>query len=130
MTARTATVTRTTRETSITVTLTLEGTGKADVKTGLGFLDHLLDALSHHARFDLTVACKGDLEVDDHHTAEDCSLALGQAVDRALGERRGGNRFGWAYAPPGEALGRAAGGLSRRGEDTPEHPSQAKARHP
>jgi len=112
MTARTATVTRTTRETSITVTLTLEGTGKADVKTGLGFLDHLLDALSHHARFDLTLACKGDLEVDDHHTAEDCALALGQAVDRALGERRGVNRFGWAYAPLDEALARAVVDLS------------------
>ena len=114
MTARTATVTRTTRETSITVTLTLEGTGKADVKTGLGFLDHLLDALSHHARFDLTLACKGDLEVDDHHTAEDCALALGQAVDRALGERRGVNRFGWAYAPLDEALARAVVDLSGR----------------
>src|SRR5436189_6200761 len=104
MTARTATVTRTTRETSITVTLTLEGTGKTDVKTGLGFLDHLLDALSRHARFDLTLACKGDLQVDDHHTAEDCALALGQAVDRALGERRDVNRFGWAYARLAEAL--------------------------
>src|SRR5205809_8040539 len=109
MTARTATVTRTTRETSITVTLTLEGTGKADVKTGLGFLDHLLDALSHHARFDLTLACRGDLEVDDHHTAEDCALALGQAVDRALAERRGVNRFGWAYRPPELALARPVG---------------------
>src|SRR5437762_420749 len=114
MTARTATVTRTTRETSITVTLTLEGTGKADVKTGLGFLDHLLDALSHHARFDLTLACKGDLEVDDHHTAEDCALALGQAIDRALTERRGVNRFGWALVPLDEALARAVVDLSGR----------------
>src|SRR5256885_14087898 len=92
MPARAATVTRATRETSITVTLTLEGTGKADVKTGVGFLDHLLDALTRHARFDLTLASKGDLHVDDHHTAEDCALALGQAVDRALGERRGRDR--------------------------------------
>src|SRR5207245_9050336 len=114
MTARTATVTRTTRETSITVTLTLEGTRKADVKTGRGFLDHRLDALSHHARFDLTLACKGDLEVDDHHTAEDCALALGQAVDRALGERRGVNRFRWACAPLDEAPARAVVGLSGR----------------
>src|SRR5437773_11391639 len=103
MTARTATVTRTTRETSITVTLTLEGAGKTDVKTGLGFLDHLLDALSRHARFDVTLACKGALHVDDHHTAEDCALALGQAVDRALGERRGAKRLGGADAPLGEA---------------------------
>src|SRR5205809_7397759 len=91
---------------SITVTLTLDGTGKVDVKTGLGFLDHLLEALSRHARFDVTLACEGDLHVDDHHTAEDCALALGQALDRALGERRGVKRFGWAYAPLGEALAR------------------------
>src|SRR2546422_2437369 len=114
MTARTATVSRATRETSITVTLTLEGTGKSDVRTGLGFLDHLLEALSRHARFDLTLACEGDLHVDDHHTAEDCALALGQALDRALGERRGGNRFGWADAPLDEALGRARGDPSGR----------------
>src|SRR5438093_1072755 len=114
MTTRTATVSRATRETSITVTLTLDGTGKADVKTGLGFLDHLLEALSRHARFDITLACEGDLHVDDHHTAEDCALALGQALDRALGERRGVNRFGWAYAPLDEALARAVVDLSGR----------------
>src|SRR2546426_10792078 len=114
MTARTATVTRATRETSITVTLTLEGTGNADVKTGVCFLDHLFEALSRHARFDLTLAGEGDLHVDDHHTAEDCALALGQALDRALGERRGGNRFGWAYAPLDEGLARAVVDLSGR----------------
>src|SRR5207248_5755957 len=107
MTARTATVTRATRETSITVTLTLDGTGKTDVKTGLGFLDHLLDALSRHARFDVTLACKGDLGVDDHHTAEDCALARGQVVDRAIGERRGVNEIGWAYGPLRVAAARA-----------------------
>src|SRR2546425_10957832 len=114
MTARAATISRATRETSITVTLTLEGTGKADVKTGLGFLDHLLEALIRHARFDVTLACRGDLHVDDHHTAEDCALALGQALDRALEERRGVNRFGWAYAPLDEALARAVVDLSGR----------------
>src|SRR2546429_6857598 len=114
MSARTAAVTRATHETSITVTLTLEGTGTANGKTGVGFLDHLLQALSHHARFDLTLVCEGDLHVDDHHTAEDCALALGQALDRALGERRGVNRFGWAYAPPHQALARAVVGLSGR----------------
>src|SRR2546425_4911979 len=114
MTTRTATVSRATRETSITVTLTLDGTGKADVKTGLGFLDHLLEALSRHARFDVTLACEGDLHVDDHHTAEDCALALGQALDRALGERRGVDRVGWAYAPLDEALARAVVGPSGR----------------
>src|SRR5213083_2879785 len=113
MTTRTATVSRATRETSITVTLTLDGTGKVDVKTGLGFLDHLLEALSRHARFDVTLACEGDLHVDDHHTAEDCALALGQALDRALGERRGVNRFGWAYADVTLDLSREAiGGLA------------------
>jgi imidazoleglycerol-phosphate dehydratase len=114
MTARTATITRATRETSITATLVLDGTGKADVKTGLGFLDHLLESLSHHARFDLSLRCEGDLHVDDHHTAEDCALVLGQALDRALGERRGVIRFGWAYAPLDEALARAVVDLSGR----------------
>src|SRR5258706_8536998 len=114
MSARTASVSRVTRETSITVTLTLEGTGKADVKTGLGFLDHLLEALSRHARFDLTLACEGDLQVDDHHTAEDCALALGEALDRALGERRGISRFGWALAPLDDGLARAVVDLSGR----------------
>jgi imidazoleglycerol-phosphate dehydratase len=114
MSARTATVTRTTRETSIRVTLDLDGTGKTDVKTGVGFLDHLLDALGRHARFDMALTCEGDLQVDDHHTAEDCALALGEALDRALGERRGVNRFGWALAPLDEALARAVVDLSGR----------------
>jgi len=114
MTPRTATVTRDTRETSTTATLVLDGGGKADVKTGLGFLDHLLEALSRHSRFDLLLKCEGDLQVDDHHAAEDCALALGQALDRALGERRGVNRFGWAYAPLDEALARAVVDLSGR----------------
>src|SRR5438309_1316310 len=96
MTSRTATVTRTTRETSIRVTLDLDGAGKTSIKTGIGFLDHLLDALGRHARVDLTLACEGDLQVDDHHTAEDCAVALGEGLDRALGGRRGLNRFGWA----------------------------------
>src|SRR2546426_5199967 len=111
---RAATVTRTTRETSIRVTLDLDGAGKTSIKTGIGFLDHLLDALARHARFDLTLACEGDLQVDDHHTAEDCALALGEALDRALGERRGINRFGWALAPLDEALARAVVDLSGR----------------
>lgn len=114
MSARTATVTRTTRETSIRMTLDLDGSGKASIKTGIGFLDHLLDALARHARFDLALICEGDLQVDDHHTAEDCGLALGEALDRALGERRGVNRFGWALAPLDEALARAVVDLSGR----------------
>ena len=114
MTTRSATVTRTTRETSIRVTLALDGTGKTEVQTGIGFLDHLLDALGRHARFDLALTCKGDLQVDDHHTAEDCALALGEALAQALGERRGVNRFGWALAPLDEALARAVVDLSGR----------------
>ena len=114
MTPRTATVTRATRETSIRVTLDLASTGKTDVKTGIGFLDHLLDALGRHARFDLALTCEGDLQVDDHHTAEDCALALGEALDKALGERRGVSRFGWALAPLDEALARTVVDLSGR----------------
>ena len=114
MNTRTATVTRTTRETSIRMALDLDGTGKTSIKTGIGFLDHLLDALARHARFDLSLICEGDLQVDDHHTAEDCALALGEALDQALGERRGVNRFGWAFAPLDEALARAVVDLSGR----------------
>ena len=94
---RTAAVERITGETAVNVTLTLDGTGKAEVSTGIGFLDHLLETLARHAAFDLALACKGDLRVDDHHSAEDCALGLGQALDRALGERRGVTRFGSAF---------------------------------
>jgi imidazoleglycerol-phosphate dehydratase len=111
---RTAAVERITRETAVTVTLTLDGTGKTEVSTGIGFLDHLLQTLARHARFDLTLACKGDLQVDDHHTAEDCALGLGEALDRGLGERRGVARFGSAFAPLDEALARAVVDLSGR----------------
>ncbi|HEY6090352.1 MAG TPA: imidazoleglycerol-phosphate dehydratase HisB [Gemmatimonadales bacterium] len=114
MSPRTDSVTRATRETAIRMTIDLDGTGKTTVKTGVGFLDHLLDSLARHARFDLTLTCEGDLQVDDHHTAEDCGLALGEALDRALGERRGVNRFGWALAPLDEALARAVVDLSGR----------------
>jgi imidazoleglycerol-phosphate dehydratase len=111
---RTAAVERITKETTVTVTLTLDGTGKAEVSTGIGFLDHLLETLARHAAFDLGLACKGDLRVDDHHSAEDCALSLGEALDRALGERRGVARFGSAFAPLDEALARAVVDLSGR----------------
>ncbi len=111
---RTATGSRATNETKVEVELTLDGRGEARVATGIGFLDHLLTALARHARFDLVLSCAGDLEVDDHHTAEDCALALGAALDRALGERRGIARFGHAYAPLDEALARAVVDLSGR----------------
>jgi imidazoleglycerol-phosphate dehydratase len=111
---RTAAADRATRETAVHAQLTLDGSGTTDVRTGIGFLDHLLDSLGRHARFDLTLECRGDLHVDDHHTAEDCALVLGEALDRALGERRGVERFGWAYAPLDEALARAVVDLSGR----------------
>lgn len=114
MNLRTATHARTTAETAVSVTLALDGTGRAEVSTGIGFLDHMLTALARHARFDLTLACRGDLAVDDHHTAEDCALALGAAIDLALAERRGFARFGWAYAPLDEALARAVVDFSGR----------------
>jgi imidazoleglycerol phosphate dehydratase HisB len=111
---RIASVERRTGETSIRVELVLDGGGRAQVETGLGFLDHMLTALAKHARLDLDLSCEGDLEVDDHHTAEDCALALGRALDEALGERRGIRRFGSAYAPLDEALARAVVDLSGR----------------
>jgi imidazoleglycerol phosphate dehydratase HisB len=112
--ARTAQINRATKETKVTLTLALDGAGEVNVQTGIGFLDHLLTALAHHARFDLTLACEGDLHVDDHHTAEDCGLALGAAIDKALGERRGIARFGSAFAPLDEALARAVVDFSGR----------------
>lgn len=111
---RTAEVTRKTRETEITLGLTLDGSGEAEVATGIGFLDHMLASLARHARFDLRLACSGDLEIDDHHTAEDCALALGTALDQALGDRAGIGRFGSAHAPLDEALARAVIDLSGR----------------
>jgi len=114
MEARTAKLERKTRETDLMLELCLDGSGTADISTGIGFLDHLLTALTRHARFDLRLRCAGDLHVDDHHTAEDCALALGAALDRALGERRGIARFGSAYAPLDEALARAVVDLSGR----------------
>lgn len=114
MTSRSATIRRTTSETDVTVELALDGTGEATVSTGIGFYDHLLTALVRHARFDLVLRCRGDLEVDDHHTVEDCALALGQALDQALGDRRGIRRFGFAFAPLDEALVRCVVDLSGR----------------
>jgi len=114
MKERTASVKRKTLETAIDLTLTLDGQGTADIHTGLGFLDHLLITLARHARLDLRLSCQGDLHIDDHHTVEDCGLALGQALRQALGERRGITRFGSALAPLDEALARAVVDLSGR----------------
>ncbi len=114
MSPREAHLERRTTETDIELTLRLDGAGEAEVSTGIGMLDHLLCTLARHGGLDLRLRCSGDLHVDDHHTAEDCGLALGQAVDDALGERRGIGRFGWAYAPLDEALARAVVDLSGR----------------
>jgi imidazoleglycerol-phosphate dehydratase len=114
MNRRTARIERRTAETSVTADLQVDGKGTTDIRTGIGFLDHLLTALARHARFDLTLSCDGDLQVDDHHSAEDTALVLGQALDQALGDRRGIARFGWALAPLDEALARVAVDLSGR----------------
>ncbi len=112
--ARRASVSRETRETRVQVELALDGCGDVAAATGLGFLDHMLTALGRHARFDLSLDCCGDLAVDDHHTVEDCALALGEALDRALADRSGIARFGYAYAPLDEALTRVVVDFSGR----------------
>jgi imidazoleglycerol phosphate dehydratase HisB len=114
MTRRKAEIDRSTKETTIRGRLCLDGERRITVETGIGFLDHMLSALAFHAGWDLELECRGDLDVDDHHTAEDCALALGAAIDRALGERDGIARFGWAFAPLDEALARAVVDLSGR----------------
>lgn len=111
---RSARVERATAETRVTATLCLDGSGTVEVATGLPFLDHMITALARHAGFDLSLRCAGDLEVDDHHSAEDCALVLGQALREALGNKRGIVRFGSAYAPLDEALARAVVDLSGR----------------
>jgi imidazoleglycerol-phosphate dehydratase len=115
MTPRTAHVNRQTRESRIEVVLNLDGAGHGDIATGIGFLDHMLDSLARHARFDLTVRADGDLHVDQHHTAEDVGITLGQALDQALGERRAIRRFGDAVVPLDEALAQVAVDLGGRG---------------
>lgn len=111
---RRAEVSRKTGETDIMVSLDLDGSGTARIDTGLGFLDHMLTALARHSGIDLTLQATGDLEVDDHHTVEDCAIALGRAIDETLGDRSGITRFGSAYAPLDESLSRAVVDLSGR----------------
>ncbi|MGM0555696.1 MAG: imidazoleglycerol-phosphate dehydratase HisB [Myxococcota bacterium] len=114
MSSRKATIERETGETKIALTLDLDGTGEATIDTGIPFYDHMLHAFAKHGRFDLELSCDGDLEVDDHHTVEDCALVLGEAFDGALGDRRGIQRFSHAYAPLDEALARVVVDLSGR----------------
>lgn len=111
---RTAEVRRETRETSITVRLSLDGSGRASIASGVGFYDHLLTALAHHALFDLSIEAEGDLHIDEHHTVEDIALALGEALDRALGDRTGIERFGEASVPMDESLATCVLDLSGR----------------
>ncbi len=102
--SRTAMVTRKTRETDIHMTLSLDGSGKAEIHTGIGFLDHMLEGFAKHGFFDLTVSVNGDLHVDGHHTAEDCGIVLGQAIARALGDKKGICRYGHFLLPMDETL--------------------------
>ena len=111
---RTATVERNTAETRISVTVNLDGTGRAEIATGVPFLDHMLDQLARHGQIDVTVEAKGDLYIDAHHTVEDTGITLGQAVKEALGDKAGLTRFGHAYAPLDEALSRVVIDLSGR----------------
>jgi imidazoleglycerol-phosphate dehydratase len=112
---RTAEIHRQTRETTIDVTLDVDGTGRADISTGIGFLDHMLDSLARHSRFDLSIKATGDLHIDAHHTAEDIAIVLGQALEKALGEKRGLRRFADATVPLDEALVQVVLDLSGRG---------------
>ncbi len=100
-------IARKTRETDITIELDIDGTGRADIQTGVGFYDHLLGAMAHHGMFDLTIRCAGDLEVDEHHTVEDVALVLGAAFAEALGDRAGIRRFGDSSVPMDESVATA-----------------------
>lgn len=111
---RTAQISRKTNETDIQIKLDIEGTGKHEISTGLGFLDHMLTHLAVHGLFDLTVKATGDLHIDSHHTVEDVALALGQAFDKALGDRKGIIRMGDSFAPMDETLAHVAIDLSGR----------------
>ena len=102
--ARIAEIARTTRETEIRLRLDLDGHGQAEITTGIGFLDHMLELFARHCAVDLSIACTGDLHVDGHHTTEDVGICLGQAIDRALGDRAGIRRYGHAVLPMDEAL--------------------------
>lgn len=111
---RTAEVTRNTNETKITVKLNLDGTGKSTLHTGIGFFDHMLDQIARHGLIDLDIHCEGDLHIDGHHTVEDVGITLGQAVHKAVGDKKGIRRYGHAYVPLDEALSRVVIDFSGR----------------
>jgi len=111
---RSATITRTTAETEITVTVNLDGTGSYDNQTGVGFFDHMLDQLARHSLIDMTIRAKGDYHIDDHHTVEDTGISIGQALVQALGDKKGIRRYGSCLLPMDDALVRCALDLSAR----------------
>ncbi len=113
---RVAKIERITNETKIKLELNLDGSGKTEIKTGIGFLDHMLNLWAFHGLFDLKIKCSGDLEIDSHHTTEDIAIVLGSALAKAVGEKKGISRYGHAYVPMDEALIRAALDLSGRSE--------------
>src|SRR5690349_7138467 len=111
---RTAEISRKTKETQIRLSLNLDGAGNAVARTGVGFFDHMLDLLARHSLIDLTIDAKGDLDVDAHHTVEDVGIVLGQAIEKAVGDKRGIYRYGWAIVPMDESLAQVAIDLSGR----------------
>lgn len=111
---RTATITRNTSETQITVTINLDGSGKAQFNTGIPFLEHMLDQIARHGLIDLNITCKGDTHIDDHHSVEDIGITFGQALKAALGDKTGIYRYGHAYVPLDESLSRVVLDLSGR----------------
>jgi imidazoleglycerol-phosphate dehydratase len=111
---RKAQITRNTRETRVRVEINLDGTGKVDASTGIGFLDHMLDLLGRHSLIDLAVKAEGDLQVDAHHTTEDVGIVIGQALEQAIGDKRGIHRYGWSIVPMDECLAQCAIDLSGR----------------
>ena len=113
---RTANISRNTLETRISVSLNLDGTGKAELASGIGFLDHMLDQIARHGMLDLTIQAKGDLHIDAHHTVEDIGITLGQAFAQAIGDKKGIRRYGHAYVPLDEALSRVVIDISGRPE--------------
>ena len=114
MVNRAGQIVRKTKETAIEVAIDLDGTGRADIATGIGFFDHMLEQVARHGLFDLTVKAKGDLHIDAHHTVEDTGIALGQAIKAALGDKAGIHRYGHAYVPMDDVLSRVAIDLSNR----------------
>lgn len=111
---RIAEINRNTKETKINVLINLDGNAKYHIDTGIGFLNHMIEQLSHHSLIDINLKCQGDLDIDFHHTTEDCAIAIGQAINKALSDKKGINRFGHSYVPMDETLSRCVIDLSGR----------------